>query len=78
MPPSCNHKIVNAAVDAQRALAEYRAPQDVTVRMWTGLHTAELQFGATGYVGMDVHRAARMCAAGHGGQVLLSQTTYDS
>jgi class 3 adenylate cyclase len=68
---------VNAAVDAQRALAGYRGPQGVTVRVRTGLHTAESHFGATGYVGIDVHRAARICAAGHGGQVLVSQTTYD-
>ena len=68
---------VNAAVDAQRSLAAYRGPQGAKVRVRTGLHTAESHIGATGYVGIDVHRAARICAAGHGGQVLLSQTTYD-
>ena len=68
---------VNAVVDVQRTLAGYRGPQGVTVRLRIGLHTGEAHFGATGYVGVDVHRAARICAAGHGGQVLLSQTTYD-
>jgi predicted ATPase/class 3 adenylate cyclase len=68
---------VNAGVDIQHALAEYRGPQGVTLRVRMGLHTAESHFGPTGYVGIDVHRAARICSAGHGGQVLLSQTTYD-
>jgi len=40
-----------------------------------GLHTGEPTLTASGYVGLDVHRAARICAAGHGGQTLLSQTT---
>jgi len=48
------------AVDAQRSLAAYRGPQEVRVRVRTGLHTAESHFGATGYVGIDVHRAARI------------------
>jgi predicted ATPase len=62
---------VAAAADGQRALA--RGP--VRVRM--GLHTGEPVSGDEGYVGMDVHRAARIAAAGHGGQVLLSQATAD-
>jgi predicted ATPase/DNA-binding CsgD family transcriptional regulator len=43
-----------------------------------GLHTGESLSGETRYTGMDVHRAARICAAGHGGQILLSETTRDS
>jgi hypothetical protein len=39
------------------------------------LHTGEPVVGEEGYVGIDVHRAARICSAGHGGQVLLSATT---
>ena len=42
-----------------------------------GLHTGEPLLTDEGYVGMDVHKAARVCAAGHGGQVLLSQSTRD-
>ena len=50
-------------------------PHDATLRVRMGLHTGEPMLARTGYVGMDVHRAARIGAAGHGGQVLLSQTT---
>ena len=42
-----------------------------------GLHTGEPRSGEGGYVGLDVHRAARICAAGHGGQILVSQTSRD-
>jgi predicted ATPase len=60
-----------AARDAQQALNE----GPVRVRM--GLHTGEPVVTNEGYVGIDVHRGARIAAAGHGGQVLLSQTTRD-
>ncbi len=68
---------LSAAVDAQRALASHAWPEGVTVRVRMGLHTGEPQLSAKGYVGLDVHRAARIMNAGHGGQVLLSQTTRD-
>ena len=61
-----------AAAAAQRALA---GVDGVRVRM--GVHTGQPRRGGAGYVGLDVHRAARICAAAHGGQVLLSQTTHD-
>ena len=60
-----------AAADAQHALAL----TGLAVRM--GVHTGELVLGATGYVGIEVHRAARICSAGHGGQVLISQSTRE-
>jgi predicted ATPase/class 3 adenylate cyclase len=60
---------VGAVVDAQRGLA--RGP--IRVRM--GLHTGEPRLTEEGYVGLDVHKCARIAAVGHGGQVLLSQTT---
>jgi class 3 adenylate cyclase len=60
---------VAAAVDAQRALT------DGSVRVRMGLHTAEPYLDDEGYVGIGVHRAARVCAAGHGGQILLSNAT---
>jgi predicted ATPase len=60
-----------AAAEAQHALAA----GPVRVRM--GLHTGEPLRSDEGYVGFDVHRAARIAAAGHGGQVLLSQATVD-
>lgn len=60
-----------AAEQAQSALA------DGQVRVRMGLHTGEPVVTAEGYVGIDVHRAARIAAAGHGGQVLVSQSTRD-
>jgi predicted ATPase/class 3 adenylate cyclase len=66
---------VAAAVAAQQALAAHPWPAGGAVRVRMGLHTgAPTAVGAT-YVGLDVHRAARVGAAGHGGQVLLSQAT---
>jgi predicted ATPase/class 3 adenylate cyclase len=61
-----------AASDAQRALRE----GPVAVRM--GIHTGRPQVTAEGYVGIDVHRGARIAAAGHGGQVLVSRPTADA
>jgi predicted ATPase len=58
-----------AAAAAQETLAEI----DLRVRM--GIHTGQPLLTETGYVGMDVHRAARIMSAGHGGQVLLSDET---
>jgi len=69
---------LNAAVQAQRALAAHKWTDGVNVRVRMGLHTGEPQISASeSYVGIDVHRAARIAAAAHGGQVLISQTTYD-
>jgi predicted ATPase/class 3 adenylate cyclase len=66
-----------AAADAQRALAAYDWPADGGIRVRMGLHTGEPTTTADGYVGLDMHRAARVAAAAHGAQVLLSQTTRD-
>jgi ABC-type oligopeptide transport system substrate-binding subunit/class 3 adenylate cyclase/tetratricopeptide (TPR) repeat protein len=66
---------VNAVVEIQRALAAHDWPEGVEVRVRMGLHTGEPWVGDEGYVGMDVHRAARIAHVGHGGQVLLSETT---
>src|SRR6266704_1267544 len=68
---------VCAAVEMQRALAVHPWPAGATVHVRMGLHTGEPLLSAEGYVGLDVHRAARIMSAGHGGQVLLSQTTRD-
>jgi predicted ATPase/class 3 adenylate cyclase len=62
---------VAAAEGAQAAM------RDGPVRIRMGLHTGEPQLRELGYAGADVHRAARIAAAGHGGQVLLSRTTRD-
>ena len=66
---------ITAVVEAQKALANHSWPEDETVLVRMGLHTGEPWTGAEGYVGMDVHRAARIAHVGHGGQVLLSETT---
>src|SRR3954452_21712265 len=66
---------VIAAVEIQRALAAHRWPDGVTVPTRMGLYTGGPQRGGEGYVGLDVHRAARIGAAGHGGQVLVSEAT---
>ena len=68
---------VAAAVDAQRDLAAERWPHGGAVRVRMGLHTGEPRMGEQRYVGIGVHRAARIGAAGHGGQVLLSSTTRE-
>jgi class 3 adenylate cyclase len=66
---------VAAAVDVQRAHAHHDWPGNERVRVRIGLHTGEPAVGADGYVGIDVVRAARLAATGHGGSVLLSETT---
>jgi len=66
---------VAAAVAAQQALREHAWPANADVRVRMGLHTGEPTVGEEGYLGLDVVRAARICSAGHGGQVLMSETT---
>jgi class 3 adenylate cyclase/streptogramin lyase len=68
---------LGAAVVAQRLLAEHAWPDDAQVRVRMGLHTGEPTVGNERYVGLGVHRAARIGAAGHGGQVLLSNPTRE-
>jgi DNA-binding NarL/FixJ family response regulator/class 3 adenylate cyclase len=68
---------VSAAVSLQQSLAAHEWPAGVDVRVRIGLHTGQPTVRDDGYFGMDVHRAARICQAGHGGQVLLSETTCD-
>jgi class 3 adenylate cyclase len=66
---------VAAAVAAQRALRDHPWPEGAEVRVRMGLHTGEPHLGEEGYLGIDVVRAARISAAGHGGQILVSETT---
>jgi predicted ATPase/class 3 adenylate cyclase len=66
---------VAAAAAAQRALAEAAWPGGFQFRVRMGLHTGEPLAASPKYVGIDVHKAARIMAAAHGGQVLLSETT---
>jgi predicted ATPase/class 3 adenylate cyclase len=66
---------VAAAVKAQRVLAARAWPEGVEVRVRIGVHTGEGTLGADNYVGVDLHRAARIAGSAHGGQVLLSEAT---
>ena len=64
------------ATDAIAAAAAAQSELAATpVRVRLGLHTGEPRLADDGYTGLDVHRAARVMSAGHGGQVLLSETT---
>jgi DNA-binding NarL/FixJ family response regulator/class 3 adenylate cyclase len=62
-----------AALAVQRAFATHPWPPEERVRVRIGIHTGEADTGEDGYVGIDVHRASRICQAAHGGQVLVSE-----
>ncbi len=67
-----------AVVAAQKAFAEHDWPTGVELRVRMGMHTGEPAVRGETYFGLDVHRAARICQAGSGGQILLSRTTRDA
>jgi class 3 adenylate cyclase/DNA-binding NarL/FixJ family response regulator len=67
---------VAAALAGQRAHAGHQWPEGTRVRVRMGLHTGEPAAAHDRYIGLGVHRAARICAAGHGGQILLASATY--
>jgi predicted ATPase/class 3 adenylate cyclase/Tfp pilus assembly protein PilF len=69
-PSAC----VAAAMEMQQALEMHAWPAGEQVRVRMGVHTGEAAQTVTGLVGLDVHRAARVAAVAHGGQVLLSET----
>ncbi len=66
---------VRTVIETQRALAGHAWPEGADVRVRMGLHTGEGTVMGDGYIGLDVHRAARIGDAAHGGQVLLSGAT---
>jgi class 3 adenylate cyclase len=69
---------VAAASFAQRSFANAAWPGGGTVRVRIGIHTGRPAGDPGEYLGLDVHRTARICAAGHGGQVLVSAAVYDA
>jgi DNA-binding NarL/FixJ family response regulator/class 3 adenylate cyclase len=69
---------VETAIVIQRAHASHTWPPGRPVRVRIGIHTGEPAVEDDDYVGIDVHRAARLCSAGHGGQVLLSQAALNA
>ncbi len=72
---SSPRECVAAAIEIQRALASHPWPAGETVRVRMGVHSGEAAETPAGLVGLDLHRAARIAAAAHGGQVVLSATT---
>ncbi len=64
-----------AAADAQRGFATHKWPEAGAIRVRIGLHTGEAPLVGNEYIGLDVHHAARVAAAAHGGQVVVSETT---
>src|SRR3954471_22233045 len=66
---------VLAAVAAQQGLSTQDWPERADVRVRMGIHTGDASLASDRYLGLSVHRAARICSAGHGGQILISQTT---
>jgi YVTN family beta-propeller protein len=66
---------VLAAVDGQRAVLAHPWPEGAALRVRMGIHTGQAVVGEGRYTGLAVHRAARIGAAAHGGQVLVSQAT---
>jgi DNA-binding NarL/FixJ family response regulator/class 3 adenylate cyclase len=70
-------RAVDTAVAAQHALAAHEWPAAGAVEVRMGLHSGEPAVQGSSYVGLDVHRVARIAASGHGGQVLLSARTRE-
>jgi YVTN family beta-propeller protein len=65
-----------AAVEGQRALLAHSWPDGVQIKVRMGLHTGQAVVSGERYTGLAVNRAARIGAAGHGGQILISQATH--
>ncbi len=68
---------ISSAIGLQRALFSAHWPDQARVRVRVGIHTGEPRPVEEGYIGLDVHHAARIMSAAHGGQTLLSQVTRD-
>jgi len=69
---------LDAALAIQRSMGRRDWPQGARVRVRIGLHTGRPTLAETGYVGIAVHTAARICSAGRGGQILLSSATRNA
>jgi DNA-binding NarL/FixJ family response regulator/class 3 adenylate cyclase len=71
------HDAVDTAIEIQRNHEAHSWPGERPVRVRMGIHSGQPAVEDNDYVGLDVHRVARLCNAGHGGQVLLSQDALD-
>jgi class 3 adenylate cyclase/ActR/RegA family two-component response regulator len=67
---------VDAAALVQRSMADHDWPEGGDLRVRMGMHTGQAIYADRDYLGVDVHRAARICFAGHGGQILMSAATH--
>jgi class 3 adenylate cyclase len=72
------HATLAAAIAIQRSMHDARWPGDEEVRLRIGLHGGRPTLTDHGYVGLSVHTVARICFAGHGGQILLSGAVRDA
>jgi class 3 adenylate cyclase len=70
-------RALDAAVEIQLSLRKREWPDGVEVCVRVGIHTGRTTLTETGYVGIAVHTAARVCSAGHGGQILVSSASYE-
>ena len=68
---------VDAAVAVQRELVGHAWPHDLAVRVRIGIHSGYPTATGTNYIGTDVHTASRICAVGHGGQIVVSANTRE-
>jgi class 3 adenylate cyclase len=64
---------LTAAIATQQAIAAYAWREGVAPRLRMGLHSGRPTLTSSGYIGLSVHTVARVCAVGHGGQILLTQ-----
>lgn len=71
-------RALDAAVAIQRSLRKREWPEDAEVRVRIGVHSGRTTLTESGYVGIAVHTAARVCSAGHGGQILISSASRDA
>lgn len=71
-------RALDAALAIQRSLRKREWTDGVTVRVRIGIHTGRTTLGDTGYIGIAVPTAARICSSGHGGQILLSSAARDA
>ena len=69
---------LGAALGIQRAFGARDWPKNASVGVRIGIHTGRTTLAETGYVGIAVHTTSRVCAAGHGGQILLSAAAYEA
>jgi class 3 adenylate cyclase len=69
---------LDSAIDIQRRLLAGSWPNDIRVRIRIGLHTGRPTLTDSGYVGLAVNTAARICFAGHGGQIVVSRAAREA